>query len=413
MTTPVVLLSAAPAFAETNPSTSQTQEQQPTIEQLKLAVAAAQKAYDIAVIAEADAQKAVAALQDPENALQIAVSEAKELSGKAAEDKAAADAKVAEAETALAALPADATEEQKAEAEKAVTDAKAVAETAAAAKTAADAKVTEAQKALEDANVAAFTKLGTAQKTKEEALKALKAAEKALAEAEEAEEGEEPVEDCVPEPDFTTVVKGLPEKVVAGTTVNFTLRVTNGTDKKMDEVYPYAAVHAFDEKGLKELDKFLTLEWAPVNSEWTELTGAESLEIGSLNAKSSVDVKLRLTLDADTPAGQGATFVAGDYWNDDESCGGTPDLEYYEFEILAKGTDPGKVDDATGQKGNNNTTQQGGTSTTPVTGGTTGSLAKTGSNSAVPQIALAGGAAVVLGAGAMFVVRRRKAGADA
>ena len=44
----------------------------------------------------------------------------------------------------------------------------------------------------------------------------------------------------------------------------------------------------------------------------------------------------------------------------------------------------------------------------------TGSLAETGSSSSTSMIALAGGAAVVLGAGAMFVVRRRKnAGAAA
>ncbi|MFC7513108.1 LAETG motif-containing sortase-dependent surface protein [Streptomyces thermocarboxydus] len=39
----------------------------------------------------------------------------------------------------------------------------------------------------------------------------------------------------------------------------------------------------------------------------------------------------------------------------------------------------------------------------------TGSLAETGSNSALPVIGLVGGAAVVAGAGALFVVRRRKA----
>ncbi|MEI5102115.1 LAETG motif-containing sortase-dependent surface protein [Streptomyces sp. PmtG] len=37
----------------------------------------------------------------------------------------------------------------------------------------------------------------------------------------------------------------------------------------------------------------------------------------------------------------------------------------------------------------------------------TGSLAETGSSSALPAIGLVGGAAVVVGAGAVFVVRRR------
>lgn len=42
-----------------------------------------------------------------------------------------------------------------------------------------------------------------------------------------------------------------------------------------------------------------------------------------------------------------------------------------------------------------------------------GSLAETGSSSALPMIGLVGGVAVVAGAGAVFVVRRRKTGADA
>jgi LPXTG-motif cell wall-anchored protein len=42
-----------------------------------------------------------------------------------------------------------------------------------------------------------------------------------------------------------------------------------------------------------------------------------------------------------------------------------------------------------------------------------GNLAETGSSSALPVIGLVGGVAVVAGAGAMFVVRRRKAGVQA
>ncbi|MER8042192.1 LPXTG cell wall anchor domain-containing protein [Streptomyces sp. NPDC094032] len=53
--------------------------------------------------------------------------------------------------------------------------------------------------------------------------------------------------------------------------------------------------------------------------------------------------------------------------------------------------------------------------TAPTTGSapTTGTLAATGSSDATMPIALTGGAAVVLGAGAMVLVRRRKAGVDA
>ncbi|MFE0512487.1 LAETG motif-containing sortase-dependent surface protein, partial [Streptomyces sp. NPDC058964] len=43
----------------------------------------------------------------------------------------------------------------------------------------------------------------------------------------------------------------------------------------------------------------------------------------------------------------------------------------------------------------------------------TGSLAETGSSSALPMIGLVGGLAVVAGAGAVFAVRRRRAGVEA
>ncbi|MEU9995969.1 LPXTG cell wall anchor domain-containing protein [Streptomyces sp. NPDC050848] len=418
VTTPVVFLSTAPAFADTKPSApaqaqNDKQDQSPIIEQLKKDVAAAQKAYDAAVVAEADAKKAKADLDKPEHELQVALAAAKTAAAEAATKKTAADAKVVEAETALAALPPEATAEETAAAELAVTEAKTAAAEAATAKTTADAKVVTAETKLSDAAVAASTKVGTAQTATKEALKALDAAKEALKKAEE-EEGEEeppPHEDCFPEDKFTSVVSGLPSKVVAGTTVDFKLRLTNGTDRTLDEAYAFVSLHAFDEKGLKPLDTYLDLEWYTADEKkWNDVPVAEELFVGTLKPKGSADIKLRLKVDANTPAGQGLTFAAGDFWNEDGTCGGTPDLTEYKFDILAKGSNPGKVDDAKGTPGGKNTTTQGGTSTTAVT---TGQLAKTGSNDAMPQIALAGGAAVALGAGAMFLVRRRKAGADA
>ncbi|MFG2642649.1 LPXTG cell wall anchor domain-containing protein [Streptomyces sp. NPDC048370] len=416
VTTPVVFLSAAPAFADTKPAApAQTQEQKKTIEQLKKDVEAAQTAYDASVLAAEDAKKAVKALEQADHPLQVAVTDAKKVAEAAATAKTAADAKVTEAEAALAALELkpDATEAEKEAAKTAVADAKTAAGTAATAKTAADAKVTEANSKHSEAEVAASNKAREAQKTRDEALKTLDSAKEALKKAEE-EEGEEeppPHEDCFPEDRFTSVVTGLPSKVVAGTTVDFKLRLTNGTDRTLDEAYAFVSLHAFDEKGLKPLDTYLDLEWYTADEKkWNDVPVAEELFVGTLKPKASADIKLRLKVDANTPAGQGLTFAAGDFWNEDGTCGGTPDLTEYKFDILAKGSNPGKVDDAKGTPGGKNTTTQGGTSTTAVT---TGQLAKTGSNDAMPQIALAGGAAVALGAGAMFVVRRRKAGADA
>ncbi|WP_217210810.1 peptidase [Streptomyces sp. AC550_RSS872] len=414
VTAPVVLLSAAPAFADEKPA-AQTQQAKPTIEELERAVDLAQKEYDAAVIAVDDAIKFFKeGLEAETYPTKAAVIETKKAAEAAAKTKTEADQAVVDAR---AELDAATTDEEKAAAQTALDEAEKAAQEAAEAKTAADTKATEARTAHDDARVAQARKIDLLQKTRDAAKKKLDDAKKALADA-EAEEGEEPGGECVPEPRLTAVVSGLPDKVVGGTTANFTLRVTNGTDKTMDEVYPYAAVHAFDDKGLEELDSYLDLEFSTAaNPTWRDMDLLGGWSVGSLEAKTSVDVKLRLKVDADIPAGQGAAFATAEYVNEDESCGGYPDLDHYEFQILAKGSDPGKVEDAEGKPGKtDNTTGQGGTSTTPVngTGGSgNGSLAETGSSDVLPKVALAGGAALVLGAGAVVVARRRKAGADA
>ncbi|MFE0035902.1 peptidase [Streptomyces sp. NPDC059015] len=416
VTAPVVLLAAAPAFADEKPA-AQTQQAKPTIDELKQAVDLAQKEYDAAVITVKDAIRFFEEDMEADTfPLKAAVIEAGNAAKAAAKAKTEADQAVVDAQ---AELDAATTDEEKAAARTALDEAEKAAGAAAEAKTAADTAYTEADTAMDDARVAQVRKIGLLQKTRDEAKKKLDDAKKALAEA-EAEEGEEPGGECVPEPKLAAVVSGLPNKVVGGTTVDFTLRVTNGTTKTMDEVFSYAAVHAFDSKGLKELDSYLDLEWSTAaNPKWRDAAPEGELSVGALKAKSSVDVKLRLKVDAGIPAGQGAAFVTADYVNKDDSCGGYPDLDYYEFQILAKGTDPGKVEDAEGKAGKgkgNDTTEQGGSSTTPVNGnGGTGSgpLAETGAGSALPKIALAGGAVIVLGAGAVVVTRRRKAGAGA
>ena len=94
--------------------------------------------------------------------------------------------------------------------------------------------------------------------------------------------------------------------------------------------------------------------------------------------------------------------------------------DHWAFTIHKPGTDTGDGDGGgatstpTSGTGGNTPTPQTGT-TAPVTPGPTptGDLAHTGSSSALPVIAGVGGAAVVLGAGAVYVVRRRRSGTDA
>ncbi|MGW7592101.1 LAETG motif-containing sortase-dependent surface protein [Streptomyces rubiginosohelvolus] len=428
VTTPAALLSVSPAYADAKPA-PQTQEKQskPTIEELKEAAAEAQKAYDKAVEAEAagrvEVDKALDDLSevDGTHPLAVASAAARQAAKDAAAAKTAADQAVTEAKAALDALPETATEEERTAAETALSEAEATATTAATTKTAADAAAAEAREKLDDARIAAVRAYGVLQKALEDARAVKTAADAALAKAiKEAEEGEgEEGEDCEPELDLTSKVTGLPDKLVAGTSTDFSLRVTNGSDRHMDEVLAFVSVHATDKSGLKDTGKFFRLQWSTKSApKWQNAEPDDYIDgVGALKPGAHADVKLRLTLDKATPAGNGVAFFAADFFNEDGSCGGAPDLDMYEFDVKAAGSKPGKTEDVkpstTPRPGNTGTTPQGSASGTPASTGTNGSLAATGSSSATTSIALAGGAAVLLGAAAVFVVRRRKTGSDA
>ncbi|MFJ1675463.1 LAETG motif-containing sortase-dependent surface protein [Streptomyces sp. NPDC088251] len=406
VTTPALLLSVTPAFAD-DKSAAQTQEK-PSIAELEKAAAAAKAAYDDAVAAESAAHAALEALLSDTAPLAVAAKAAQAAAAVAATVKTDADQAVVDAKAAVDALPETATEEEKTAAATALTKAEADAAVAGEAKAAADAKVVEALDARDDERVAAARTLDRAQKATKAALADKAAADEALAKAKE--DGE----DCVPEAKLTTVVTGLPSTVVAGTKVNFNLRVTNGTDKTMDEVLPFAYVHATDRSGLNDIDDLVHLQWSSASSStWKTVDNEHYMDaISPLKAGAHADVKMRLTIDASAPAGNGITFVTGDYFNDNGTCGGNPDLKDYEFRIAAAGSKPGKVDDAKPSTTKPNTSDlkpQSGASASPVSG----SLAATGSSSATSQLALASGAALAIGAGAMFAVRRRKAGSHA
>ncbi|MFJ2437658.1 LAETG motif-containing sortase-dependent surface protein [Streptomyces anulatus] len=421
VTAPAVLLSVTPAFADTKPA-AQTQEKQskPTIKDLEKAAAAAQKAYEDAVTARDEAQvtvrKAFEELSKDSHPLVAAANAAKQAAKDAGTAKDTADRAVIDAKAAVDALPEDATEEQKTAAATALSEAEATAATAATAKTAADTKAAETNDAVQDARVAAARAASVADRALDDALAAKIAADAALAQAKK--EAEEEGEDCEPEHDLTAEVTGLPTELVAGTTTAFSVRVTNGSDRHMDEVITYAGVHATDRTGLKDTGKFFRLQWSTKSSpKWQDLNEDNYIDgVGALKPGARADVKMRLTLDKATPAGNGVAFIAADFYNEDGSCGGAPGADMYEFDVKAAGSKPGKTEDAkpkpakTTKPGGNGHTPQGSASATPATNG---NLAATGSSSATTSIALAGGAAVVLGAAAVFVVRRRKAGSDA
>ncbi|GGV80316.1 hypothetical protein GCM10010294_52290 [Streptomyces griseoloalbus] len=208
-------------------------------------------------------------------------------------------------------------------------------------------------------------------------------------------------------------LSGLPDTIVAGSGWKaFSFNVSNRGDEEIKNIKPLIGVAAI---GWNEKDysgRITVQAFDKATGQWNTLadTAGEggTFAAFSLGAGQSVSYQLRLSVDGKVPEALGLTGGLAEY-ADAEGCwlADDPNGWIYFFDILAAGSEAGKPNDAK-----------------PQTGGmaelddvndvkVTGSLAETGSNSALPMIGLVGGAAVVAGAGAVFVVRRRKASAEA
>ncbi|MFJ9179882.1 LPXTG cell wall anchor domain-containing protein [Streptomyces sp. NPDC102360] len=415
VTAPVALLSVSPAYAGTS-STVQSQEQS-SIAELKQAVKEAKKAYKAALAAKDELIQELKDTELPTNPVKAALDSAQKAADEAATVKTTADEAVKTAQAKLDALKADeaATAEEKDAAQKALDQATTAATDADATKTDADAKLTKATEAYNNLRIGITKKISQADNDIEAARTALKTAKKALADAKDEEPGPVDPADpgCTDGTDLKASLSGLPSKIAAGSSVDFKLRLTNTTKKTLDEVLPFVAVGAVDKSGEKDISSKLHLKskqdgaWKTVDQE------SYAGEFTNVKAGAHVDLPLRLTIDRSTPAGYGASLAVGEYFNQDESCG-TSDLAVYEFTINPVGA--GNSDTPAGE--GNKPKPQGSASPVANSGSgngsadTDGSLATTGSSSALPTIGLAGGAAVLLGAGAVYVVRRRKADAN-
>ncbi|MGW6389438.1 LPXTG cell wall anchor domain-containing protein [Streptomyces sp. NPDC055103] len=432
VTTPVVFLSAAPAFADTKPSSASTQkpasdeDEKPSYEALEKAVADAEaKLDDLNAKREAVVKDLMDGNVGEAVKTELAAAEAAVEAAKTA--KATADAALVTAEADLAKLKetgSTATPEEIATAETAVATAKTAVETAATTKAAADLRLKNADTAFDDARVALARKASLLAAD-------IVVAEQELADAEEALESFEEGVDC-PEDDSVKVALSGPKSVTAGAAAIFSLRVTNTSERTLDEVealaYAAALPDSMEDVDDEEEDfkEYITVEWSSADvPQWKKITEEdESIEVGALAAGKSEDVKLRLTVAADTPVGPGVAFAAGAYQNNDETCGFGEEYATANFEILGKGDKPKPTPSTTtpapspstttptpaptATAGNTGTTQQGGSSNTPVNNG---ALASTGANDTLP-LGLAAAGAVVLGAGALVIARRRKAAAN-
>jgi len=206
---------------------------------------------------------------------------------------------------------------------------------------------------------------------------------------------------------LTSGLTGVPSKVVAGSGwKNVTFKVSNIGDETIKNIKPMLGIAAFSKEADYSSKVTLQILQKSTNT-WTTLADASgdgaTLSAINLAGGQSVSYKLRFSVSGSVPASFGIVGGIAMY-SDSEGCwvSDDPNLFEYRFQVLAAGSHAGKPSDAKPQTGG----------AKPVNLSdvdATGTLAETGAGSALPMIGLVGGAAVVAGAGAVFLVRRRKA----
>ncbi|SEQ65366.1 LAETG motif-containing sortase-dependent surface protein [Streptomyces radiopugnans] len=216
--------------------------------------------------------------------------------------------------------------------------------------------------------------------------------------------------------DLKTSLVGLPDTVVAGTGwKNFEFRMHNSGKGAIKDVAPYITVFSGDENNdysagfTLEVHKAETGTWQVVAD---ELGAGGYFEPVTLNSGETRTLKLRMKIDGGVPDSLGIAIGAGEY-SDERGCWVSDDDNgwVYFFEVLGKGAAAPKPGESKPKPQTGGAKPISSDKVTKVD--TAGQLAETGSSSALPMFGLAGAAAVALGAGAMYVVRRRNgAGAD-
>ncbi|MFD5077620.1 LAETG motif-containing sortase-dependent surface protein [Streptomyces sp. NPDC058371] len=210
-------------------------------------------------------------------------------------------------------------------------------------------------------------------------------------------------------------IKGLPGKIVAGSGFHsFKLIVTNESKLDIEGVSFYAEIENYELDESKYLSPYVDLEFKnPESGKWTrigdeEWAGDLFFGVDTLKAHQSESVSLRVSIGKTAPTGDAYSFGSGAYVDnvDGQDCI-AEGWAHYDFQVLKAGSqnpEPGDAEPGDGDNGPGKQ-PQGDASDVP-----TGNLAATGSSSALPMIGLVGGVAVVAGAGAVLVVRRRRNG---
>ncbi|MFC7221177.1 LPXTG cell wall anchor domain-containing protein [Streptomyces polyrhachis] len=214
--------------------------------------------------------------------------------------------------------------------------------------------------------------------------------------------GEEPPLPEVPDCEaaaFNASLSGFPNKVVAGSGwKEFNLNLDNSAGKKTKDVvlgmtvlYKSELAGGGDDLAAKyaDLQYFDGEKWSSDLSEGGNIAGLIDVEAGE-----KISLQLRLKVSAKAKPGAGVAIAFGVYEKKNGTC--ALDEKTYEFEILAAGSDAGNPGDAK---------PQGGRNVLPT--GNVGELAQTGSDTPVAALAGSAAGALLLGAAAVYVVRRR------
>ncbi len=231
----------------------------------------------------------------------------------------------------------------------------------------------------------------------------------------------EPEESPEPEPSecsdskVQVSINGLPGKIAAGSGWHkFSLDVLNNSDSTLSDLGFFAG--ASPDKNGEDMFKSKQVQlqaYNPDDKVWENVDDG-GYAVGfvgytdELKPDYEVDIPLRINVKSSAPVGAGFSLGASIYGDADAECVGFGEVAY-KFQIVAAGTDT----DGTKPQGGGKVPVSDKPADKSNTPSVDGSLAETGSSSALPMIGLAGGIAVVAGAGALVVVRRRKSGASA
>ncbi|MGW8949915.1 LPXTG cell wall anchor domain-containing protein [Streptomyces sp. NPDC055709] len=238
-----------------------------------------------------------------------------------------------------------------------------------------------------------------------------------------AEDGEDEEFPICEEGDIQVSLGGFPNKIVAGSGwKNFTFDAENTGKNDIESLQVYTVAtygkspEDFDDR---LIEKYAHFEYKDPSGKWVNDFAGSGINNGiffgefALDAGQKVSIDLRVKIDKAAPAGDGLALAAGGYDNgaEDETFECFENGDVYPFQVIKAGSDAGDVEDSepTGEKPSNDVKPQGEAKPIEVTG----NLAETGSSSVLPAIGIAGGVAVVAGAGVVFAMKRRKGDAIA